>query len=58
MSTTLLLRLKRMTLLAQYEMAGTMSGISPSSLLAATLAVHVEGKIGLLYEHSSLTSFT
>ena len=52
--------MKRTTLLAQYETAGTMSGMIPSSLLAATrAAVYVEGrKIGLLYEHSSVTYLT
>lgn len=52
--------MKRMTLLVQYETAGTISGMIPSSLPAATrAAVHVkEREIGSLYEHSSRTSFT
>jgi hypothetical protein len=52
--------MKRMTLLVQYETAGTISGMIPSSLPAATrAAVHVkESQIGLLYEHPSLFSFT
>ena len=52
--------MKRTILPARYETAGTMSGMIPSSSLAATrAAVHVEGrKIGLLYEHSSLNHRT
>jgi hypothetical protein len=49
-----------MTLLVQYETAGTISGMIPGSLPAATrAAVHVkENQIGLPYKHPFSSSFT